>query len=90
MRWSTFLKAHWECLTATDFLSIEVFTIRGLVTQYVLFFIDIASGSVHVVGITAHPDNSWMIQIARNTTDMKNGTSRPHWASHEEILMSLD
>jgi hypothetical protein len=20
-RWSTFLKAHWECLTATDFLS---------------------------------------------------------------------
>jgi putative transposase len=23
-RWSTFLKAHWECLTATDFLSVEV------------------------------------------------------------------
>jgi putative transposase len=35
-RWSTFLKAHWECLAATDFLSVEVCTMRGLVTQYVL------------------------------------------------------
>ncbi len=25
-RWSTFLKAHWECLAATDFLSVEVCT----------------------------------------------------------------
>ena len=28
-RWSTFLKAHWECLVATDFLSVEVCTIQG-------------------------------------------------------------
>ena len=35
-RWSTFLKAHWECLTATDFLSVEVYTIKGPVTYYVL------------------------------------------------------
>ena len=35
-RWSTFLKAPWECLAATDFLSVEVCTMRGLVTQYVL------------------------------------------------------
>lgn len=59
-RWSTFLKARWECLAATDFLSVEVCTMRGLVTQYVLFFIDIASRSVHVAGITPHPHNSWM------------------------------
>ena len=32
-QWSTFLKAHWECLTATDFLSVEVCTIKGLVTR---------------------------------------------------------
>jgi hypothetical protein len=36
-------RTHWECLTATDFLSVEVHTIRGLVTYYILFFIDIAS-----------------------------------------------
>jgi transposase InsO family protein len=75
-RWSTFLKAHWECLTATDFLSLEVCTIKGLVTHYVLFFIDIASRSVHIAGITPHPDNSWMMQVARNVTDDRAGFLR--------------
>jgi putative transposase len=75
-RWSTFLKAHWECLTATDFLSVEVYTIKGLVTYYVLFFIDIASRSVHIAGITPHPDNRWITQIARNITDVQNGFLR--------------
>jgi putative transposase len=75
-RWSTFLKAHWECLTATDFLSVEVYTIKGLVTYYVLFFIDIASRSVHIAGVTPHPDNRWMTQIARNITDVDEGFLR--------------
>jgi hypothetical protein len=75
-RWSTFLKAHWECLAATDFLSVEICTMRGLVTQHVLFFIDLASRSVHVAGITPHPDNSWMTQIARNVTDVGDGFLR--------------
>ncbi len=75
-RWSTFLKAHWECLTATDFLSVEVCTIKGLVTHYILFFIDIASRSVHVAGITPHPDNAWMAQIARNVIDIGDGFLR--------------
>ena len=75
-RWSTFLKAHWECLTATDLLSVEVHTIRGLVTYYVLFFIDIASSSVHIAGITPHPDNRWITQIARNITDAEAGFLR--------------
>ncbi len=75
-RWSTFLKAHWECLTATDFLSVEVCTIKGLVTHYILFFIDIASRSVHVAGITPHPDNAWMTQIARNVIDIGDGFLR--------------
>ena len=75
-RWSAFLKAHWECLAATDFLSVEVCTCRGLVTHYILFFIDIASRSVHVAGITPHPDNSWMMQIARNVTDAHAGFLR--------------
>ena len=75
-RWSTFLQAHWECLTATDFLSVEVYTIKGLVTYYVLFFIDIASRSVHIAGITPHPHNRWMKQIARNVTDTEGGVLR--------------
>ena len=72
-RWSTFLKAHCECLVATDFLSVEICTIKGLVTQYILFFIDIASRSVHIAGITSHPDNAWMTQVARIITDVDGG-----------------
>jgi putative transposase len=75
-RWSTFLKANWECLAATDFLNVEVCTFRGLVTHYILFFIDIASRSVLVAGITPHPDDSWMTQIARNVTDADAGFLR--------------
>jgi transposase InsO family protein len=85
-RWSTFLKAHWECLTATDFLSVEVCTIKGLVTHYVLFFIDIASRSVHLGGITPHPGNSWMTQVARNVTDVKDGFLR----SKRYLLLDRD
>src|ERR1700732_788925 len=64
------------CLTAADFLSVEVYTIKGLVTYYILFFIDIASRSVHIAGITPHPDNRWMTQIARNVTDAEDGILR--------------
>src|ERR1017187_2861519 len=37
--WLTFLRAHRECLAATDFLTVEVCTSRGLGTHYVLFVI---------------------------------------------------
>src|SRR6266446_9793267 len=35
--WSTFLKAHWKVLAASDFLTVEVWTGRGLVTHYCAF-----------------------------------------------------
>lgn len=76
MRWSTFLRAHLECMAATDFLTVEVFTTRGLVTHYVLFFIDIASRAVKIAGITRQPDSRWMTQIARNCTDLADGFLR--------------
>jgi putative transposase len=71
--WSTFLKAHWDCFSATDFLTVEVLTLTGLVTHYLLFFIDIATRSVHIAGITTNPDTSWMLQVARNLTDTDGG-----------------
>ena len=73
MPWSRFLRAHRECLVATDFLTVEVCTIRALVTHYVLFFIDIVNRAVKIVGITPHPDGRWMTQIARNLTDPNEG-----------------
>jgi hypothetical protein len=53
---------------ATDFFTAEVWTTAGLVTYYVLFFIHLASRKVHVAGMTPHPDERWMVQIARNLT----------------------
>jgi len=37
--------------------SVHAQGIRRFITYYILFFIDIASRSVHVAGITPHPDN---------------------------------
>ena len=52
----------------TDFFTAEVLTLRGLVTYYVLFFIHLESRRVDIAGITVHPDEPWMTQIARNAT----------------------
>jgi hypothetical protein len=38
------------------------------VTYYVLFFIHLESRRVVIAGITVHPDEAWMKQIARNVT----------------------
>jgi len=35
--------------------------------------IDIASRSVHIAGITPHPDSAWMRQVARNITAVGDG-----------------
>jgi transposase InsO family protein len=71
--WSTFLKAHWEVLAASDFLTVEVWTGSGLVTHYLLFVMSLADRVVNVAGITTRPDESWMLQIARNVTDAQSG-----------------
>jgi transposase InsO family protein len=53
---------------ATDFLTTEVWTWCGLATYDVLFFIRLGTREVHVAGITLHPDQRWMAQMARNVT----------------------
>jgi putative transposase len=84
--WSTFLKAHWECVAATDFFTVEVCTARGLVTFYVLFFLDLASRAVKIAGVTANPGAAWMTQIARNLTDPEEGFLRRTRYLEEECL----
>ena len=66
--WADFIRAHMSVLAGTDFFSVEVLTLRGLVTYYVLFFIRLESRRVEVAGITPHPNEAWMKQIARNVT----------------------
>src|SRR5579872_5281774 len=58
----------WLCWRGADFFTVEVLTWRGLVTYYVLFFLHLESRRVSVAGITRHPDQEWMEQIARSAT----------------------
>ncbi len=63
-----FIRAHLEVLAATDFFTVEVVTLPGLVTYYALFFIHLESRKVEWPGVTLHPNEVWMKQIARNVT----------------------
>ncbi len=66
--WADFIRTHMAVLVGTDFFSVEVLTLRGLVTYYVLFFIHLDSRKVEIAGMTPHPNEAWMKQIARNVT----------------------
>jgi len=66
--WAAFIRTHLSLLSGTDFFTAEVLTLRGLVTYYVLFFIHFESRRVDVAGITVHPVEAWMKQVARNAT----------------------
>lgn len=66
--WADFIRTHMDLLAGTDFFTAEVLTLRGLVTYYVLFFIHLESRRVAIAGITVHPNEAWIKQIARNAT----------------------
>jgi putative transposase len=66
--WKEFIRRHMAVLVGTDFFTVEVLSWRGLVTYYVLFFIELESRRVWIGGITQHPDTSWIQQVARNAT----------------------
>jgi putative transposase len=74
--WSAFIRIHLALLVGTDFFTAEVLTLHGLVTYYVLFFIHLESRRVDIAGMTVHPDEPWMQQIARNVTMHECGALR--------------
>ncbi len=66
--WKECIRTHMDVLVATDFFTAEVWTLGGLVTYYVLFFIHLGSRRVQVAGVTPYPNEAWMVQVARNVT----------------------
>jgi transposase InsO family protein len=66
--WKEVIRAHLAVLAGTDFFTVEILTLRGLVTYYVLFFVHLESRKVEVAGFKPHPNERWMKQIARNVT----------------------
>ena len=71
--WKEFIQSHIDVLAGADFFTVEVLTWRGLVTYYVLFFMEVGSRRVSLGGITRHPDSCWMEQVARNATMQDTG-----------------
>ena len=63
--WREFIRSHLDVLAGADFFTVEVLTWRGLVTYYVLFFIELGARRVCLGGITRHPDAGWMEQVAQ-------------------------
>jgi hypothetical protein len=76
--WKDFLSTHMNLLAGCDFFTVEVLSWRGLVTYYVLFFLHLETRRVHIAGITRHPDEEWMAQIARSATQESWGYLRPY------------
>jgi len=75
--WREFIRSHQNLLVATDFFTVEVWTSCGLVTYYILFFIQVGSRTVHIAGLTPNPNEAWMTQMARNSTMTEWGFLTP-------------
>jgi putative transposase len=84
--WKSFLEAHWDVLASVDFTTTEVWTRNGLVTYFLLFFMELATRRVHFAGLTVNPDENWMLQVARNVTDTEEGFLR----GKKYLLMDRD
>ena len=71
--WKDFIRAHMAVMVGTDFFTVEVLTLKGLLTYYVLFFLHFESRRICLAGVTRHPDQEWMEQMARNVTMEETG-----------------
>ena len=71
--WRTFLNHYKDTLLACDFFTVETI---GLQTLYVLFFIEVGTRRVHVVGTTPHPSQRWVTQQARQLMWKLEGEGR--------------
>lgn len=84
--WSEFIQQHASLFVASDFFTETVWSLKGLVTYYVLFFIQLDTRQVHIAGITQHPTERWMLQMARNVT----ACDEPFFSNRKYLIMDND
>lgn len=81
--WHQFIRTHKDVLWACDFFTTEVWSVSGLATCYVLFFIHIETRRVVLGGITTSPSGNWMRQIARNVTGVDESFANMRYLIHD-------
>ena len=80
--WKDFIASHMSVIAGMDFFTVEILTWRGLITYYVLFAIQLETRRVILAGVTRHPTEEWMQQVARNLMDSESGT-----LGHQRFLL---
>ena len=73
MSWSEFLRIHWAAIASCDFFNVEVLTLRGYVRFQVFFVMRLSTREVEIAGISPNINGAWMLQMARNLTDVHDG-----------------
>jgi hypothetical protein len=63
--WREFLRTQANSIIAVDFFTVDTVWLQRL---YVLFFIELGSRRLHLAGCTAHPDDAWVTQQARQVS----------------------
>jgi putative transposase len=63
--WRELLRTQANTIIAVDFFTVDTVWLQRL---YVLFFIELGSRRVHLAGCTAHPDDAWVTQQARQVS----------------------
>ena len=61
--WAQFLRSQAEAILATDFFTVDL--LDGT-TKYVLAVIEHATRRIRILGVTDHPNDAWVSQMARN------------------------
>jgi len=75
--WRDYIKQHAETLWACDFFTKNVWTPLGLRKYHILALIHIGSRKVRILGITATPDQNWMVQRAEELAQYFKAQAKP-------------